>query len=151
MRTAPLIIKTVIFCPTGQVLLFGLIQIVNTKIKAAPASLEKSAYCLLKFLNSSYLLKQQKFFNAFNTWFSVHRPRPCFDDLAALIQCSGLFLSIPESKQNLSEKEKFRRNEEITPSKLGFVKMTGEDKNQPWIFCFVFALRQRWRPPAGEN
>ena len=43
----------------------------------------------------------------------------------------GLFLSIPESKQNLREKEKFRACEEITPSKLGFVKMMGEDKNQP--------------------
>ena len=44
---------------------------------------------------------------------------------------TGLFLSIPESKQNLSEKEKFRVSEEITPSKLGFVKMRGEDKKQP--------------------
>jgi len=48
---------------------------------------------------------------------------------------SGLFLSIPESKQNLSEKEKFRVSEEITPSKLGFVKMTGEDKKQPCPEC----------------
>ena len=43
----------------------------------------------------------------------------------------GLFLSIPESKQNLKEKEKFRVSEEITPSKLGFVMMMGEDKKQP--------------------
>jgi hypothetical protein len=47
------------------------------------------------------------------------------------LQSCGLFLSIPESKQNLREKEKFRACEEITPSKLGFVKMMGEDKNQP--------------------
>jgi len=44
---------------------------------------------------------------------------------------TGLFLSIPESKQNLREKEKFRVSEEITPSKFGFVKMMGEDKKQP--------------------
>jgi hypothetical protein len=53
----------------------------------------------------------------------------------------GLFLSIPESKQNLSEKEKFRVSEEITPSKLGFVKMMGEDKNQPWLRNAFFVLR----------
>jgi len=41
-----------------------------------------------------------------------------------------LFIN-PESKQNLKEKEKFRVSEEITPSKLGFVKMMGEDKKQP--------------------
>ena len=48
-----------------------------------------------------------------------------------LYKWTGLFLSIPESKQNLKEKEKFRVSEEITPSKLGFVKMRGEDKKQP--------------------
>ena len=43
----------------------------------------------------------------------------------------GLFLLIPELKQNLREKEKFRVCEGITPLNLGFVKMKGEDKNQP--------------------
>lgn len=43
----------------------------------------------------------------------------------------GLFLSSPESKQNLREKEKFQTCKEITPLNLGFVKITGEDKKQP--------------------
>jgi hypothetical protein len=62
---------------------------------------------------------------------------------SGLVLYSGLFLSIPESKQKLREKEKFRVYEEITPLNLAFGKMMGADKKQPWFFCFVFAPRQR--------
>jgi len=141
------------FCLIRRILLFVLPQRVNRKVKAAFASLGKTTCSRLKFLNSSFLLKQQEFFNAAITCFPAHRTRPKPEIILLLLWALhhwiGLFLSIPESKQNLSEKEKFRVSEEITSSKLGFVKMMGEDKKQPWTFCFVFASRQRWRPPAG--
>ena len=38
------------YCLIRQILLFGLAQIVNTKPKAAPASLGKATRCRLKFL-----------------------------------------------------------------------------------------------------
>jgi len=56
---------------------------------------------------------------------------------------SGLFLSSLESKHSLSELGKLRRNEEITRSKLGYVKMESKDKKQPWVFCLLFLLRKR--------
>ena len=51
--------------------------------------------------------------------------------MTVLHKWTGLFLSIPESKPDLREKEKFRGIEEIAPSNLGKVKMKGEDKKQP--------------------
>ena len=90
-------------------------------------------------------------------FFSGPRAYPDFIRILNLpnLHSCGLFLSIPESKHNLREKEKFRVCEEITPSKLGFVKMMGEDKNQPcpdnYRGCFVFVSKTKMKAPGRDN
>jgi len=48
-----------LFCLIRRILLFGLTQKVNKKVKAASASHGKTTRFRLKLLNSSCLLKQQ--------------------------------------------------------------------------------------------
>lgn len=66
-------------------------QRVNKKGKAASATLGKATWYLLKFLNSSCLLKQQEFINADIICFPAHRPR---SKLWWFIMALSLFINL---------------------------------------------------------
>ncbi|MFW5832401.1 MAG: hypothetical protein ACOCVA_09105, partial [Prolixibacteraceae bacterium] len=95
-------------------------------------------------INRKWRLNRDAIFYDFRTGISKPNNRFYFAHFIAQFEfMSGLFLSCMESKTGLSEHGKLRRIEEITRANLGQVKMEGEDKNKPWVFCLLFLLRKR--------